>query len=788
MLKNYIKIAWRNMTHNKLYSALNICALALGMAVCMLILLYVAHEYSFDRFHKNSPRIFSVYNKSVYNGNTINSLHMDYDFATAIAKSDPLIESYLRVHKTFGTSPIISNPATTDKFAENKGWFADANFFQFFSFKLLHGDVKTALSQPFAFVISERLAHKYFGKENPIGKTLQFKLEESYPVKVTGVMRNMPSNTDFDADFIISLSSMGAIKENDIIQKGANFKTYFTLKDASYAPRVQQSIQRFFKQSQDFNGISLLNPLAKEHLAFNNTSASQYLDIFTLVAILILFLALVNYMSLSTARATARAKEIGIRKVTGASRQAVAMQFYVESALYALLAFVLACLLYALFQSYFFSLLHITIDELFLFSKFNLTIVTTLLFVTILVAGSYPSIILSAFKPIVTLSGKMNIHRGAWVRKCFTVVQFTISIALIICGMVIYQQLHFLRHMDTGVNRENIIMIPITKNFAGHYPAFKREVQNITGVKEVATARYTMYNAYDMFGGAVDDSQQPILFKMFTVDQNFIPLMGIKWKIPPVTDLSTFQPNKLIANETLLKKLNLPANSLGRKLGSEGQDIELAGVVKDFNFQSPSEPIDGLGIFIGQDTLSFWTNVGCSLFAKVEANTNLPTLISSLRSTYHKFDQENSFDYKFADDAFDAMFKAEERLADIFSLFISLTTAIAAMGLLGLATFSIQQRTKEIGIRKVLGSSVKSIVGLLSKDFIYLVLLSIVIATPVAWWSMNKWLEGFANRVEIEWWVFVVAALFTLVVALITISFQTIKAARANPVDSLRNE
>lgn len=789
MLKNYIKIAWRNIQQNKLYSCLNIFGLALGLTVCMLILLYVAHEYSFDRFHKNHDRIFSVYSKGVFNGETINSLHMDYAFAPTVAKNDERIQSYLRVQESFGTTPVISNAETTNKFAEKKVWFADPNFFNFFSFHLLAGNPNTLLSGPFSVVLSEKMARKYFGSQNPVGKTLQFKLENSYPLKVTGVMKNMPSNTDFDADFILSITSMKGMPEHELLWDGANFKTFFLLNHASSSPLVQRGITQFFKQNGS-DGLAILSPLAAEHFTFNNTATAKYLTVFTIVALLILFLALVNYMSLATARATLRAKEIGVRKITGASRKTIATQFYIESALYAFLSFAFACLLYTLVQSYFFGFLQINISDDFLLSPLNMAILAALLLVTIFIAGSYPSIVLSAFKPATVLNRKINtLGSGTWVRRGFTILQFTIAVALMICGITIYQQLDYIRHTDTGVNREHVVMIPITKNFGSHYPAFKKEVQQMNGIEGAATARYSMYHAYDMFGSKNERTQETIFFKMLTVDQHFIPLMGIQWTTPPAADLSTFQTNKLIINETLRDKLGLSPNALGAKVAEQGdENIEVAGVVKDFNFQSLSNPIDGLGIFIGQDTLSFWTKFGCTLFAKVDANTNLPTLIKRLKSTYEIFDTENPFEYHFVDEAFEAMFKAEERLATIFGLFISLTITIAVMGLLGLATFSAQQRTKEIGIRKVLGSTVNSLVVLLSRDFIYLVSIAILIASPIAWLSMNKWLDGFAYRTEINWWVFLAVGVFALLITLITISFQTVRSASANPVDSLRNE
>ena len=411
-----------------------------------------------------------------------------------------------------------------------------------------------------------------------------------------------------------------------------------------------------------------------------------------------------------------------------------------------------------------------------------------LFLLTILIAGSYPSLVLSAFKPIVTLQGKMSKQTGGnLVRKVFTTLQFSIAVVLIICGAIIYNQLSFLRQVDTGVDRGNVISIPIYTTMGNHYQAFKKDIQNLAGVKEVAAARYDLYQGYDVFSSFGEDKTKDITLKMLNVDQHFISLMDIQWKIPPVSSNAVYLKNKVIINETLLKKLNLKGNPIGQKIGAGSNNpAEIAGVVKDFNFQSLNAQIDGLGIFIAPDDIPYWTLHGSTILLKINAKTNLPTLISALKKKYSEFDQQSAFEYQFADDSFNAMFKAEDRLADLFSLFMGLTLLIAIMGLFGLATFSIEQRSKEIGIRKVIGASVAQITALLTKDFLSLVLIAIILASPIAWYAMNQWLQNFAYRITIEWWMFALAGTLAVLITLLTISFQAIKAALANPVKSLR--
>jgi putative ABC transport system permease protein len=787
MFINYIKIAWRNLWRNKLYSSINIGGLALGLAVCMLIMLYVAHEHSYDKFHKNTDRIFSTYTRGAYNGDTINMLYSDYSFAPATAQNDDHITAFLRTFKPFSGPVIVSNTAKTARFSETNLLFADANFFNFFSFKLRSGSAATVLQRPYTVALSQKMAQKYFGTDNPIGKTLTLTTDSSYLFEVSGVMENMPSNSSIQADFVAALSSMSSMNENKTFLTGPNFKTYFLLQHPNDVARVQQNMQLAAnKNKADLETRYLLAPLTSLHFEMSSDGGDKYLRIFPFVAGLVLLLALVNYMSLSTARATLRAKEIGIRKVTGATRRVIAGQFYIESALYTLLAFALAYMLYLLLYHWFLNVLQISIDRAFVNGTQALSIMIILLLITTAVAGSYPAMVLSAFKPIATLSGNMSSKSGgARVRKIFTTLQFVIAVTLIISGIVISKQLYYMRHKDTGVNRENILMVSIQKTMGTHYATFKKEVQTLSGVKQAATMRYPMYSSYDMFGGK-DENNEPVIFKMLTVDEQFLPLLDIQWKVPPVAATDISQRGHIIVNEALARKLQLPAQPIGKKITADSKDPTIvAGVLKDFHYQSLNNKIDALGLFVGPDSLSFWTAYGCTMYVKVNAKTNLPTLVAGIKNSYERFDKENPFEYQFMDDAFNALFKAEDRLANIFNLFIGLTIFIAGIGLFGLATFAAQQRTKEISIRKVLGASVVNITTLLSKDFIKLVLLSILLAAPIAWWAMHSWLQGFAYAIDLSWWIFALAGLLTIFIAIVTVSFQALKAAVANPVKGL---
>jgi len=715
----------------------------------------------------------------------------------------------------YGGQAIVYTPTTPDiKFADDKLLFADAGFFNFFSFKLATGNASSVLSKPFSVVLSKGMAKKYFGDENPVGKTLVIKTDTTYTYQVTGVTENTPSNSSINFNFIASASSLLSMKnyaqrigEQQSIGPGP-FNVYLLLKDqkdAAEVKRVMKAIVKADKNAYDDEKLSLM-PLTATHLEnnFGDFTNIKYLKIFPIVAILVLLLALVNYMSLSTARSTSRAKEVGVRKVTGASRKDIAKQFYVESALFACISFLLGYSLSYIFKPLFLSTLKLNIDNSFLYSPLVLMLTTGLLFITILVAGSYPSLVLSSFNPVATLKGKMSKQSGGvMVRKLFTTLQFAISVGLIICGIVIDRQLYYMRHTDTGISKENVLMIPIGTAFGGHYAAFSHEIKNLSGVNGIATSHYSMFQGYDMYTIGGKNPKAQIMLPSLTVDQNFVNVLGLKWKYPPIPNTTLEGHNKIVINEEAIAKLHLESNPVGMyiKAGNDnlqnpvgmymkaGNDnLQIMGVVKDFNFTSLEQPIAPLGLFMAPDTAKFWGKYGCRLFARIKPKTNLPSLLDAMKGIYQKYDRDTPFIYTFLDEAFNAQYQAEDRLASIFSIFTVITVILATMGLFGLAAFTIEQRTKEIGIRKVLGASITSINGLLSKDFLKLVLLSILAASPVAWWFMHNWLQGFAYRIHLSWWMFAAAGLLAGIVAVITVSYHAIRAAIANPVESLRSE
>jgi putative ABC transport system permease protein len=788
MFKNYLKISWRSLIQNKVYSFINITGLAIGLAACMLIVLYVGHEYSYDRFHKNAERIFSVKSKIKLGNDSLYLTQLPYTTPVELQQTEPSVEAFLRVRQE-REAIIQNNQEPSLKFAENKFFFADANFFTFFSFKLQRGNKDQVLQNPFSVVISQNIAKKYFGEKDPVGKTIRY--NNIYDFIVTGVAGKIPSNSSIEFDFITSISSLYSIAAKDSGQamEENNFSTYFLLKQPADISKVEQQLLRLGQPKNKAIGRYIGTPLTSLRLSeATDNSNTKYLKIFPFVAALILILALINYMSLSTARSTTRTKEIGVRKVLGADRKMIASQFFVESLLFTSIAFVLGYVLCNLFRPLFFDMMQINIDGSFLLNQYILLSFGLLFIITAILAASYPSILLSAYRPVVVLYGKLSRQGGGIsVRKFFTVFQFSISVILIVCGIVINKQIDFFRNTDTGVNRENIVLIPFTSNAAKHYEALKKDIGSISATRQVSIALHPMYKGYDMMGTKATSTGQFVFIPWMLVDQDFISLLGLQWKIKPQDPLFYNNDSAVILNETALQKLGMGNDAVGRKMDDE---LTVAGVLKDFNYASLQNKIEALCLFVTKDndSSSLWTKNGGCFFVKINPNVNISRFINEAKTVYGKYDGESPFTYNFLDDAFDAMYKAEDRLLKLLTAFTVFAIFIACLGLFGLAAFMVIQRTKEVGVRKVLGASVAQVTFLLSKDFAKLVLISVVIAAPIAWWIMDKWLTAFAYRTPISWWVFGITACITLSVALITISVQAIKAAVANPVKSLRTE
>jgi len=792
MLVNYLKIAFRNLVKNKTYSLINIVGLAMGLAVSVLILMFVMHEFSYDKFHQNHARIYRILAKIKMGDQELQMNSFSPKLGPALEEYNTQVEDFVRV-KTAVDKVVMRNPARGEEaFYEQNFIFADPSFFTMFSFPIKEGSAAN-LDRPFTMVISKRAAQKYFGDENPVGKSLTY--EGRYPMQIIAVAENPPSNSSFDFDFVASSLTYPQLSENNKKEweQAGIFNTYLLLDSEKSVAVVERNIKRESKKTGMFvdDAVYRLEGLTTMHLGnrnnFNESGNTKLIYIFTGVAVLILFLALFNYMSLTTARATLRAKEVGVRKVVGANWGGLVRQFYVESVLLCSLAFVLAFLLVQLLRQPFYDLLDLHIDASFLFSPSFLGYVIGLLTVSALIAGSYPALVLSGFAPLEVLKGRVTGGQSsAVVRKFFMVLQFTVSIALIVCSLVVKNQLQYMQNKNLGLHKEQVLSIPLTASVANNFFPLRNEIRDQAGVQNVAATNAGLFKGYNMFFLNNFTNKQQVPLVTYSVDHNFTEILGLNWKTQPNTEQWKNQ-NYVVLNETAIKDLGMTGDPVGQELV---QGSKVAGVLKDFHFSSIQSEIKPMGLFVVNDTTNLLKAPGGrgELYVRLDPKANIQEKVAAIGQIFKKYDQEKPFEYYFLDDAFNETFKTEIRMSKMFTVFTAFAIFIASMGLFGLVTFTAETRTKEIGIRKVLGASVSGIVALLSKDFLKLVLIALLIASPLAWYAMKQWLEGFAYKVALGWWMFALAGGLALGIALLTVSFQAIKAALMNPVQSLRSE
>jgi putative ABC transport system permease protein len=784
MLFNYLKISIRHLWKNKIYSSINITGLSAGITVCMLILLFVSHEYSFDKFHKNIDNIYLKLTKITWDGRTIQLFSVP-EFAPLLKENSPEVINYCRMISISGK---VMKSDFEHKFVEDLVLFADSSFFSMFSFDLIKGNTKS-LSRPNTIVLSEETAKKYFGDIDPIGKSIYFDKDNLF--EVVGIAAKAPSNSSIQFNCVASMESLGSM----LAYKGGYlgnpaYQTYFLLHENVDVQALENSITK--AQNADINEQHILEPFSATH--FSNTSGgssnSQYVFIFLCIALFVLVLALINYMNLTTARAAARVKEVGVRKIAGASRNSLFIQFYLESIITTIISFVIAAVLVQILTPIFLNILQQPIDSSFFLNTSFLITISILFFICVFLSGSYPALVLPRFKVVESLKGSLSTGiQGAGIRNIFTIFQFSVSLGLVICSLVVYNQLHFMQNKKIGMEKDQILVIPLDGSANKDYSSFKNELRQQSGVKQVASASVSLFkDGYNMAGLQTPTTSENVMVNIFTIDENFLETLGMEWKIKPTSSIAA---GNYLINEAAIYKLKVAEQPIGQQLAiHNGERLvtnEIVGVIKDFNYASLRSEVDALVIMVESDTARILKDGG-SLYVRLNNSTSLPQKISSFRKIYEKYQPEIPFEYFFLDDLFNKMYKSEERLANIFSAFTVVAISIACLGLFGLVSFVTEKRTKEVGIRKILGASPKSIVILLSKKFLLLVLIALIIASPITYFVMSSWLTNFAYHIAISWEVFVISTSLLVAIALVTISFQTIKSALANPVSSLRSE
>ena len=809
MFNNYFKIGVRNLWRHKSFAAINILGLALGIATCLLIMLYVQNELSYDRFNDKANQIVRVTFHGKMNGGEIKEATVMPPVAQTFKKDFPEVLDAVRL-RSYGT-PRVSYG---DKiFREDPIAFVDPNFFQVFTLPFIKGDAITALQQPNAVVVSGSVAKKYFGNSNPIGKVLLFKDNNNTSLTVTGVYKDIPANTHFERfGMLASMATLPEAKENTWM--ASNFYTYLVLPqgydykklqaklpqevDKYIGPQLQQAMGVTISQfRQSGNDISFqLQPLTSIHLHSDLTGDMQpsgdiqYVYIFSAVAVFMLLIACINFMNLSTAGASKRAKEVGVRKVMGSVKSQLVRQFMVESLLLTTVALVFAILLMQAALPYFNQLTHLNLSLQLTSNPYILPALILFGLITGFLAGSYPAFFLAAFNPITVLKGKFTSgKKSIGLRSALVVFQFFISISLIIGTIIVYQQLSYIQHKKLGYNKDQVIVVQESYWLGNNEEAFKQQLLQDPRVKNVSSSGYLP--AGPSYGNnflvyADNHSSQLINTLNYQVDYNYIPALGMQ--VVAGRDFSKSfgaDSTAIIVNETAARAFGWNRNdAMQHTLSRSNNDGKITtyhviGIVKDFHFKSLHELITPLVMTLGTDNSNII----------VKAKTaDIAGLLSSMKKDWNALTTQAPFAYSFLDDRFNNMYQSEQNIGLLLGIFAGLTIFVACLGLFALVTFSAEQRTKEIGIRKVLGAQVSGIATLLSREFIKLIGIAFIIASPVVWWVMNKWLQEFAYRIQISWWVFAMAAIAIIIIALFTVSFRAVKAALANPVKSLRTE
>ncbi len=804
MLKNYFKITLRNISRNKLYSGLNIVGLAIGLACCILILLYVHDELSYDRFHDNADSIYRVVPTFVTQERTMYLATNAHVQGPMLKDEFPEVLEYIRF-TPYGSPKVIEYENIS--FSEERFLMADETVFTVFSFDMIIGNPKEALVNPNTIVLTEDMAEKYFGSEDPMGKILKINHDALYTV--TGVIKNIPSASHLQPDFFASISTMGLKPPTNLAQEllsNMNYYTYVLLQEGTdyvgmeqkFTEGINRHIGTMLKQLGGTGEIGL-QPLTKIYLHSDRELESEtmgdisYVWLFSGVGIFILLLACLNFMNLSTARSANRAKEVGLRKVVGANKSQLVRQFLGESLILTSISFVLAIIFVLMSMSFF---RNISGKDILINSLLNPVILAGFagLFLIIgLIGGSYPAFFLSSFKPVEVIQGTLK--RGAKssvLRIVLVSFQFAVSIILIIGTFTVNTQLKYVRSKNLGYDKEHVIVMQMRNNETRQkYEAIKEAIQRNPNVINVSASTTSPLGTSDFSAHhAVGKPEDQIsMFWAQMVDENYIDTYKMEMAQGRnfSKEFTSDKEESIIINEAAVKKLGWQDDPINQQIErfssmTERKPYNVIGVVKDYHFQSLHEQIEPMILYYTSPYGSF------SILSVRVRPENIQETIGFLETTWAQFDSQYPFEYSFVDDQYDALYRTEVRLGKLFSYFTTLAILIGCLGLFGLTAFTTEQRTKEIGIRKVLGASVQGIIYMLVRDFTKWVFLAVVVAWPIGYLVMNSWLKNFAYRANLGVWIFLSSALLAFMISIVTVSYQSIKAALANPAISIKHE
>lgn len=796
MLKNYFKIAWRNLIKNKLFSAINIIGLSIGIACCSIIYLYLTYELSYDDYNEKSNRLFRLVTAVSEPKKMVSFARTSPPVAERVKANFPEVEAFTRFSES---QRLLSFKGK--KIFNTKILYADSALLEMFSFGLIEGDAHRALANPYSIVITQSMAKRYFGAEPAFGKMMQ--LADTVNLMVTGIIKDIPHNSHFTSDCFISSNTLDDLFKNDSNWIGGqkawlncNIFSYILLKENTDPKILESKINTMLeKEMADLNkqvGLVMhihMQPVGDIHLKshldseFPGTVQGDitYVYIFTGAALLILLIACCNFINLSTARSLNRSKEIGLRKVIGADKYQLIAQFLGESLLFTALASIIGFIIVLLAIPFFRTMLGIPLSP-----RLDLLVLfLAIIFGVGLLSGLYPAILMSSFAPVQSLKGKIS-HGISDIlfRKVLVVFQFSIAIILIIGTTLILRQLDFIQNRNIGMNKDQILNLKLKRQDAGKASLIMKELQKNPNVSQACITDFSFKGmSYQLMGPEGKAENESASAYVMSSDENFLKTYEMKLVTGRYfsRDFATDEELAVVVNEAAVKDFGwkTPKDALGKKLAF-GQDKKVIGVIKDFNFASMHQEIKPLIIVFSPD----WSSTIC-LRLKTE---NLSATMQALESTWKTVATQSPFTASFLEEDFDSLYRTEKNIRNVLGAFTFLSIVVACLGLFGLASFTIKQRFKEIGIRKVLGSSVKDIVQLLSKDFLKLVVISFVIASPIAWYLMNKWLQDYAFRINIGGSVFIIAGVLSFFIAFLTVSIQAIKAATANPVKSLKAE
>lgn len=790
MIKNYVKTLWRGLLKNKFYSAINILGLTIGMASALLILLWIQNEVSHDRFYEKTDRIYLANNRDKVNGEMLAWNNTPKPLGPALKKDYPEVEDVVRLNE-YAANFLLS---VGDKHFSLHGEFADSGFLSMFSLPLLEGNAASSLKTPNSIVLTEQLAIKLFGNSNAMGKTVRIDSADYFTV--TGVLKDLPANTRFKFEYVLPWSYLTKKGFDDDNWGNNNVLTYILLKPGASQAVFDAKIKNItinHSKEGDKSTTEVFTQALKDTWLYGKQENGQYVGgrierirLFSIIAVLILVIACINFMNLSTARSEKRGKEVGIRKVAGAKRGALIAQFVGESILLSTIAGILSLIIVQVVLPAYNTLIGVKLSINFQHPFYWLFAISFILF-TGMLAGIYPAFYLSSFKPISVLKGSFKLSdKVVTPRKVLVVLQFTFAITLIICTIIVQNQINYAQNRDAGYSRDNLAFIIEFGDARKNYELIKNELLNTGAATAVAQTSAPITESWgDSWGFTWDGSTEAdkkLDFNLYSADQDFVTAIGTKIIDGRGIDIRTYKTDSLacLLNEAAVKSMRLK-DPVGKIIHAGNDSIHVVGIVKDFILGTPYEPVKQM-IIVGP---AFGYNV---INFKLNPRPTISASLQKAEAVFKKYNPQYPFNIRFYDQEYDLKFQDEKQTGKLAGLFAGLTVFIACLGLLGLATYMAETRIKEIGIRKVLGASVQNITTLLSKDFLNLVLISFLIASPLAWIAMNKWLASYTYRVSISWWVFAAAGFMSAAIAIITVSFQAIKAALANPVKSLRSE